>query len=117
MSKSHADLEDDDPDSYKLTAEDRAWVAERLAARGWKRGTLAKRIGMTRQNIYKLLDGSQKRTLAWPAIVEALGGTPPGGVPQILRDPRLRELVTRWQEIPEADRVIIAMLAKRQSKP
>lgn len=73
---------------------------------------LAKRAGMTRQNIYLLLDGSATFTYEWPAIVAALGGTPPSGILPLIDD-RLREIIRRWPDLSEADKLIVEQMARR----
>lgn len=98
---------------HYLSPEDRAWVRTRAKEHGVSLAALAKSVGMTRQNMYLLLDEHGAGfTFLWPAIVKALGGTPPSGELPV-EDPRLREIIRRWSELSEADRAIIEQVAKR----
>jgi len=97
---------------YRVTKEDKAWIERRLADRKWTRAELARRAGMTRQNLYLLLNGTASWTYEWAAIVAALGGTPPSGVAPLIDD-RLRELIRRWPELSEADKALVEQIARR----
>ena len=96
---------------YFLSAEDKAWMKQRMTERKMGVAQLAKAVGMSRQNVYLML-GAARHTWDWDVVVSVLGGTPPGGTPVALDD-RLAELVRRWPELSEADRSMIENLARR----
>lgn len=73
---------------------------------------LGRAAGTSRQMIYQLEDGDVRRTTKWNAIVAALGGTPPSGVPPIT-DPRLIAIVKRWPEFSSADKKLLEEMAQR----
>lgn len=97
---------------YHVSPEDKGWVRKRLNEKKMSKAELAKRAGMTRQNIYLLLDGEATFTYEWPAIVAALGGTPPSGVLPLIDD-RLREIIRRWPDLSETDKLMVEQMARR----
>lgn len=100
---------------HDLTDEDRDWIRRRVAELRTSRAAIARKAGMSRQNFYQLLDGKQSSTNDWHAIVAALGGTPPSGMPPIT-DARLATVVRRWPELSEEDKQIVELIAKRSRK-
>lgn len=88
-----------------LTTDDREWIVRRLADKRMSKAALARAVGMTRQNMYLMLNGEVAHTTDWPEIVAVLGGTPPGGSPPIT-DERLRAIVRSWSDMSEADRAL-----------
>ena len=101
-----------------LTDDDRAWIVRRLDERKMSRAALARAVGMTRQNMYLMLNGKVAHTTDWEAIVAALGGTPPAGQP-LITDERLRNIVRRWPDMSESDRALVHTVVARvhQRKP
>lgn len=97
---------------HRLTAADRDWVKRRVAEKRTSVAAIAKAVGMTRQNLYQLLDGTQHATYEWAALVSTLGGTPPSGVPPIT-DERLLGIVRRWPELSEADKAFVEQFTRR----
>lgn len=95
-----------------LTDEDRAWMRRRMSERNIGARQLGSAIGCTRQNVYLILSGVTACSSDWGAIVNALGGVPPSGIPPIT-DVRLRDLVRKWNDLAEDDRRIIESLVKR----
>lgn len=109
--------DDNDSHEWPVEREDKIWALNRLHEKRMTRAALAREVGMTRQNMYLLLDpdGGAKRSALWPRIVEVLGGTPPSGIPAVL-DERLREIQLRWNELTEQDKILIEELARRLSR-
>jgi len=92
--------------------DDRKWMRQRMDETGIGAEQLADAVGLTRQAIYLIVNGTTKSTAEWSAIVSTLGGTPPSGEP-IVVDDRLRKLMKKWPTLSEPDKQLVEQLAER----